>query len=94
MASKAFWCLGLIWLTTLTDESCGEPETVEGLLKKNQNSWNPPIVAHQPNENKPTKVIGGYPGFKPDTLARPLKAQQQGNINVLHTFLNTSRVLE
>jgi len=90
MASKAFWCLGLIWLTTLTDESCGEPETVEGLLKKNQNSWiNPPIVAHQPNENKPTKVIGGYPGFKPDTLARPLKAQQQGRVpfgQYLHAF--------
>lgn len=89
MASKAFWCVGLIWLTTLTDESFGEPETVEGLLKKNQNSWNPPIVAHQPNENKPTKVIGGYPGFKPDTLARPLKAQQQGRLpfgQYLHDF--------
>ena len=34
------------------------------------------LVAHQPNENKPTKVIGGYPGFKPDTLLRPLQPQK------------------
>lgn len=63
-----------------------DPETVEGLLKKkNVNSWQErqeqqqqqqqqvPIVAKKPNENQLTKVVGGYPQFTPDTLARPLK---------------------
>ena len=71
----ANWWLCLVGFVLIA-ESLAEPETVEGLLKKNQNSWNVPVLAHQPNENKPTKVIGGYPGFKPDTLARPLKAQK------------------
>lgn len=53
-----------------------DPETVDGLLKKNTNTWQVPIVAKQPNENKPTQVIGGYPQLEPDTLARPLKAKQ------------------
>lgn len=73
---KATACWFSILCFALISESLAEPETVDGLMKKNQNAWNVPIVAHQPNENKPTKVIGGYPGFKPDTLARPLKSQK------------------
>jgi len=60
----AFWVVG-----TLAD-----PETVKGLLKKNTNSWNVPIVAKQANENNPTQVVGGYPKLELDTLARPLKS--------------------
>lgn len=56
--------------------SLADPETVDGLLKKNTNTWQVPIVAKQPNENKPTQVVGGYPQLLPDTLARPLKAKQ------------------
>lgn len=76
---KATACWFSILCFALISESLAEPETVDGLMKKNQNAWNVPIVAHQPNENKPTKVIGGYPGFKPDTLARPLKSQKGMN---------------
>jgi hypothetical protein len=68
-----FWVVG-----TLAD-----PETVKGLLKKNTNSWNVPIVAKQANENNPTQVVGGYPKLELDTLARPLKS---GEIT-FHFFL-------
>ena len=60
----AFWVVGIL----------ADPETVKGLLKKNTNSWNVPIVAKQANENNPTQVVGGYPKLELDTLARPLKS--------------------
>ena len=60
----AFWVAGTF----------ADPETVKGLLKKNTNSWNVPIVAKQANENNPTQVVGGYPKLELDTLARPLKS--------------------
>ena len=53
-----------------------QPETVKGLVKKDKSTWQVPIVAKQPNENKPTKVLGSYPELNLDTLARPLKANQ------------------
>ena len=55
-----------------------QPETVEGLVKRDSNkeAWKVPIVAKQPNENKPTQVLGNYPELSPDTLARPLKKNQ------------------
>ena len=53
-----------------------QPETVEGLMKKDK-AWKVPIVAKQPNENKPTQVLGSYPELTPDTLARPLKSNRQ-----------------
>ena len=71
----AFWVAGIL----------ADPETVKGLLKKNTNSWNVPIVAKQANENNPTQVVGGYPKLELDTLARPLKS---GEITS-HLFLNT-----
>ena len=52
-----------------------QPETMEGLVKKDE-AWKVPIVAKQPNENKPTQVLGSYPELSPDTLARPLKKNQ------------------
>ena len=69
----AFWVAGIL----------ADPETVKGLLKKNTNSWNVPIVAKQANENNPTQVVGGYPKLELDTLARPLKS---GEIT-FHFFL-------
>ena len=68
-----FWVAGIL----------ADPETVKGLLKKNTNSWNVPIVAKQANENNPTQVVGGYPKLELDTLARPLKS---GEIT-FHFFL-------
>ena len=72
MALLAF-CLTLAFLASLAK---ADPETVEGLMKKDQNTWQVPIVAHQPNENKPAKISGGFPGLAPYTLARPLKADK------------------
>ncbi len=72
---KAF--VGVLYVALLAlGTTKADPETVDGLLKKNTNTWQVPIVAKQPNENKPTQVIGGYPQLEPDTLARPLKAKQ------------------
>ena len=53
-----------------------QPETVEGLMKKDK-AWKVPIVAKKPNENKPTQVLGNYPELTLDTLARPLKNNRQ-----------------
>ena len=53
-----------------------QPETVEGLMKKDK-AWKVPIVAKKPNENKPTQVRGNYPELTLDTLARPLKNNRQ-----------------
>ncbi len=72
-----------------------DPETVEGLIKKRsvagngeqpasagkqQKAWSVPVLAHKPNENKPTAVEGGYPDFQPDSLSRLLRSNDgQGN---------------
>jgi len=72
---KAILAFGLL-AALLTPGSKADPETVEGLLKKRSNTWQVPIVAKQPNENKPTQVVGGYPQLAPDTLSRPLNPKQ------------------
>ena len=88
MKANVAFILAFVAVGTIAD-----PETVEGLLKKkNVNSWQErqeqqqqqqvPIVAKKPNENQLTKVVGGYPQFTPDTLARPLKTTH-GNIYFL-----------
>lgn len=69
-------------LAFLAAGSKSDPETVDGLLKRDTNSWKVPIVAKQPNENKPTQVVGGYPQLSPDTLARPLKAKSGKLLNI------------
>ena len=84
---KAILAFGLL-AALLTPGSKADPETVEGLLKKRSNTWQVPIVAKQPNENKPTQVVGGYPQLAPDTLSRPLNPKQ-GKYKNLLTRLGT-----
>ena len=74
---KFGWAMWAVWVLGLWAHGVlADPETVEGLIKKDTNSWQVPIVAKQPNENKPTQVVGGYPQLEPDTLSRPLKGNQ------------------
>ena len=64
----------VIYVVLVAGHGWAQPERVEGMVKK---AWKVPIVAKQPNENKPTQVLGNYPELTPDTLARPLKKNQR-----------------
>jgi hypothetical protein len=71
----------LVMLALVASMASADPETVEGLVKRSgkevtAKKWQIPVLAHQPNENKPAEGVGKFPGLEPDTLARPLKTKQ------------------
>lgn len=60
------------------------------IVKKQRDEWKLPVLAHQPNENKPShQSFQKYPAFQPDSFGRPLGFQGNAGAKAFGSFLKS-----